>query len=212
MRTLYPFNKDRYIEYLLIRQSTNILYRQSFSYRLGIRKRSYSHRMSARSAYRPSQACSSVRTPAVARKADHSPADSLHPASPVASSTPRRRSGRRRAAAQPSMMSPLERFLALQAPREPQMGANVFSRPWTQHDPIRMFSQAGGSPFDSVRRCQTPRSSRNLPDTEEVTGSNPVRPTPFFEILSSDESPDESQRPGVLSLRCWSQHPRLRPA
>ena len=83
--------------------------------------------MSARSAYRPSQACSSVRTPAVARKADHSPADSLHPASPVASSTPRRRSGRRRAAAQPSMMSPLERFLALQAPREPQMGANVFS-------------------------------------------------------------------------------------
>ena len=47
-------------------------------------------------------------------------------------------------------------------------------------------------------------------DTEEVTGSNPVRPTPFFENLSSAESPNESQRPGVLPLRCWSEHPRLR--
>jgi hypothetical protein len=28
--------------------------------------------------------------------------------------------------------------------------------------------------------------------------------------LSSDESPDESQRAGVLSLRCWSEHPGLR--
>jgi hypothetical protein len=55
-----------------------------------------------------------------------------------------------------------------------------------------------------------PKTARNFPDTEEVTGSNPVRPTPFFEFLSSDESLDESQRAGVLSLRCWSEHPKLK--
>jgi hypothetical protein len=32
------------------------------------------------------------------------------------------------------------------------MGANVFSRPQTLHDPIRFFSQVTGSHFDSVRR------------------------------------------------------------
>jgi hypothetical protein len=40
-------------------------------------------------------------------------------------------------------------------------------------------------------------------DTEEVTGSNPVRPTTFFEILSSTESPNESQRPAALSRNRW---------
>jgi hypothetical protein len=32
------------------------------------------------------------------------------------------------------------------------MGANVFSRPQTQRDVLRMFVQVDGSPFDSVRR------------------------------------------------------------
>ena len=57
------------------------------------------------------------------------------------------------------------------------MGANMFRLPQTQHDSVRMSVQVKGSPFDLVRRCQTPKSARNFPDTEEVTGSNPVRPT-----------------------------------
>ena len=32
------------------------------------------------------------------------------------------------------------------------MGANVFSRPQTLHDPIRFFSKVTDSQFDSVRR------------------------------------------------------------
>jgi hypothetical protein len=39
----------------------------------------------------------------------------------------------------------LEHHPALQTLREPEMGANVFSRPQTQHDPIRFFSQVNGS-------------------------------------------------------------------
>ena len=39
------------------------------------------------------------------------------------------------------------------------MGANVFSLPQTQRDPVRFFPQVRNSPFDSVRRCQTPRTS-----------------------------------------------------
>ena len=35
------------------------------------------------------------------------------------------------------------------------MGANVFSRPQTQRDVARIFSQVRGSPLDSVRRSQT---------------------------------------------------------
>jgi hypothetical protein len=35
---------------------------------------------------------------------------------------------------------------------EPEKGANVFSRPQTQRDIARMFSQVGGSPSDSIRR------------------------------------------------------------
>jgi hypothetical protein len=65
------------------------------------------------------------------------------------------------------------------------MGANVFSRLRTQRDLLRIFSQVKGFPFDSVRRRQTPGTTLDFPDTEEVTGSNPVRPTPFFEILST---------------------------
>ena len=86
------------------------------------------------------------------------------------------------------------------------MGANAISRPRTQRDPLRMFRQVKGSPFDSVRRWQTSQSWRNFPDTEEVTGSNPVRPTPFFEILSSARNPNGSQAPAVLPNKCWSRH------
>jgi hypothetical protein len=32
------------------------------------------------------------------------------------------------------------------------MGANVFSRPQTLHDPVRFFSQVKGSQFDSARQ------------------------------------------------------------
>ena len=56
------------------------------------------------------------------------------------------------------------------------MGANVFSRPQTERDVARIFSQVKGSPLDSVRRWQTPRTALDFPDTEEVTSSNPVRP------------------------------------
>ena len=41
---------------------------------------------------------------------------------------------------------------ARQAPWEPEMGANVFSRLQTQRDVARFFSQVRGSLFDSVRR------------------------------------------------------------
>lgn len=39
------------------------------------------------------------------------------------------------------------------------MGANVFSGPQNQRDPVRMFAQVKDSRFDSVRRCQTSRNS-----------------------------------------------------
>jgi hypothetical protein len=57
------------------------------------------------------------------------------------------------------------------------MGANVFSRPRTQRDILRTFVQVMGSQFDSVRRRQTPVTALEFPDTEEVTDSDPVRPT-----------------------------------
>ena len=59
------------------------------------------------------------------------------------------------------------------------MGANAISRPQTQRDPLRMSVQVKGSPFDSVQRWQTPKPGVDFPDTEEVTGLNPVRPTEF---------------------------------
>ena len=37
------------------------------------------------------------------------------------------------------------------------MGANMFRLPQTQHDSVRMSVQVKGSPFDSVRRWQTPK-------------------------------------------------------
>ena len=89
------------------------------------------------------------------------------------------------------------------------MGANVFSRPQTLYDPIRFFSQVADSQFDSVRRWQTPGTVLEFPDTEEVTGSNPVRPTQFFENLSSAESLQGSQPPAVLLLYRWSEHPQV---
>ena len=39
------------------------------------------------------------------------------------------------------------------------MGANVFSRPQTQRDVPRIFSQVKSSQFDSARRWQTLRNS-----------------------------------------------------
>jgi hypothetical protein len=65
------------------------------------------------------------------------------------------------------------------------MGANAFSRPPTWRDPARFLSQVEGSQFDSARQLQTPGTALDFPDTEEVTGSNPVRPTTLFENLSS---------------------------
>jgi hypothetical protein len=92
----------------------------------------------------------------------------------------------------------------------------------------RNESQLNQPPSDSARRSQNVpagqelpvrlsptvtdcRNALDFPDTEEVTGSNPVRPTTFFEIVSSGESHNESQPPAVLSLRCWSERIRLRP-
>ena len=77
------------------------------------------------------------------------------------------------------------------------MGANVLSRPRTQRDVLRIFAQVKGSPFDPARRWQTPGTALEFPGTEEVTGSNPVRPTTFFENPSSAGSPNGSQPPAV---------------
>ena len=60
---------------------------------------------------------------------------------------------------------------------EPDIGANASSRPQTQHDSLRTFAQVKDSLFDFVRRLQTLGTVLKFPDTEEVTGSNPVRPT-----------------------------------
>ena len=49
------------------------------------------------------------------------------------------------------------------------MGANVLSRPRTQHDPVRTFSQARGSPVDPVRRRQTLGAILEFPDTVGMT-------------------------------------------
>ena len=90
------------------------------------------------------------------------------------------------------------------------MRANAISRPRTQPDPPRSFSQARAPRSNSVRRWQTPEMGLDFPDTEEVTGSNPVRPTPFFEILRDCESRNESQPPAVLrSFRTAQVRPSL---
>ena len=56
-----------------------------------------------------------------------------------------------------------------QRPWEPQMGANAIGRLQTQPDPLRMSMQVEGSPFDSVRRRQTPESASDFLDTEKIT-------------------------------------------
>jgi hypothetical protein len=56
------------------------------------------------------------------------------------------------------------------------MGAHASSRLPTQPDPLRISMQVKASPFDSIGRGQTPQTALDFPDTEEVTGSNPVRP------------------------------------
>ena len=55
------------------------------------------------------------------------------------------------------------------------MGANVFIRLPPQRDLARIFLQVKGSPLD--RLSPTVTDTLEFPDTEEVTGSNPVRPT-----------------------------------
>ena len=67
------------------------------------------------------------------------------------------------------------RLPARQAPWEPEMGANVFIRLPPQRDLARIFLQVKGSPLD--RLSPTVTDTLEFPDTEEVTGSNPVRPT-----------------------------------
>ena len=69
--------------------------------------------------------------------------------------------------------------------------------------------KAGALPASLVASRRGTRAvssaGERFPDTEEVTGSNPVRPTPFFENLSNGESHDESQRPAGSSLNSWSE-------
>ena len=47
------------------------------------------------------------------------------------------------------------------------------------------YCRSGASSSTQPDGDRTPGIVLDFPDTEEVTGSNPVRPTPFFEILSS---------------------------
>jgi hypothetical protein len=46
---------------------------------------------------------------------------------------------------------------------EPETGANAISRPRTQRDLVRFFSQVSGSPFASVRQRQTPGTPLEFP-------------------------------------------------
>jgi hypothetical protein len=59
------------------------------------------------------------------------------------------------------------------------MGANAVSRLRTQRDVVRMFA----GHWLVARPRPTVTDTLEFPDTEEVTGSNSVRPT-FFENLS----------------------------
>jgi hypothetical protein len=74
--------------------------------------------------------------------------------------------------------------------------------------PEVLQSKTAGQSLSSI----WPEVPERHSDTEEVTGSNPVRPTRFFESLSSGESRNESQRPAVLPLNSWSEHLTLRSA
>ena len=67
------------------------------------------------------------------------------------------------------------------------MGANLSSRPQTQRDVARFSSQViRGSQFEL---SPTVTGTQEFPDdTEEVTGSNPVRPTRHFLFLALQSS------------------------
>jgi hypothetical protein len=78
-------------------------------------------------------------------------------------------------------------------------------------------AEGGGGAREGPALVASRRGSRavssageRFPDTEEVTSSNLVRPTTFFEIVSSGESRSESQPPAALPCCCWSEGRRLR--
>ncbi len=77
------------------------------------------------------------------------------------------------------------------------MGAKAISRPQTQRDLPRMSAQVKGSLFDSVRWWRTLEKGLNFPDTEEVTGSNPVRPTIFEHLSRLGEPKGEPDASGM---------------
>ena len=62
---------------------------------------------------------------------------------------------------------------------------NGSQRVQTAPDSARPTQNVCASGKLSVRLSPTVADTLKFPDTEEVTGSNPVRPTPFFEILST---------------------------
>ena len=74
----------------------------------------------------------------------------------------RDRSGRCAGIAKPLMiLTAISSSCPPKRPWEPQMGANVFSRPRTQRDVLRIFTQVKGSPSDSDgdRRPEPPCNS-----------------------------------------------------
>jgi N-acyl homoserine lactone hydrolase len=77
----------------------------------------------------------------------------------------------------------------------------------------RLASSGGVPALVASRRGTRAVSSagERFPDTEEVTSSNLVRPTSFFENLSSAGSQKGSQAPAGLPHRCWSEHHTLQP-
>ena len=81
------------------------------------------------------------------------------------------------------------------------MRANAISRLPTQPDPISMFMQVKGSPFDSVRRLQTLKTALNFPDTEELNWFKTSK-IKIFENLSRYERQVEDSLPIVEALAC----------
>jgi hypothetical protein len=95
---------------------------------------------------------------------------------------------------------------AVHGPGEPQMGANAISRPPTQPDPARMFIQVKGSPLDSVRRQQTPKTALDFPDTEEATSSNLVPPTTPHSARADGDGWSLTWLPGRILTRQPGNH------
>jgi hypothetical protein len=81
----------------------------------------------------------------------HSPVGSNIPVKTVRQLCPGAETGSASSYEQPLAILVAEWLPTLQTLREPEMGANVFSRPQTQRDVFRMFMQVMGSQFDSVR-------------------------------------------------------------